>query len=32
MCPVAVDLFEDSGKHVALAQVNYLRLDQMPRR
>jgi uncharacterized protein (TIGR00369 family) len=26
MCPVAVDLFDAVGKHVAVAQVNYMRL------
>lgn len=32
MCPVAVDLFDASGKHVAVAQVNYILLDKMPAR
>jgi acyl-coenzyme A thioesterase PaaI-like protein len=32
MCPVAVELFDTSGKLVAVAQVNYLLLDKMPRR
>jgi len=32
MCPVAVDLFEVTGKHVAVAQVNYILLDKMPTR
>jgi uncharacterized protein (TIGR00369 family) len=32
MCPVAVDLFDTSGKLVAVAQVNYMLLDKMPRR
>ena len=27
LCPVAVDLFDAVGKHVAVAQVNYMRLD-----
>ncbi|NNG01085.1 MAG: PaaI family thioesterase [Desulfobacteraceae bacterium] len=27
MCPVAVDLFDDNRKHVAVAQVNYILLD-----
>ncbi|HUF48929.1 MAG TPA: PaaI family thioesterase [Vicinamibacterales bacterium] len=32
MCPVAVDLYDAAGTHVAVAQVNYMRLDDMPRR
>ena len=32
MCPVAVDLFDATGKLVAVAQVNYLLLDRMPSR
>lgn len=32
MCPVAVDLFDAAGKHVAVAQVNYILLDKMPTR
>jgi len=32
MCPVAVDLFDASGTLVAVAQVNYMLLDRMPRR
>lgn len=32
LCPVAADLFDASGRHVALAQVNYMLLDKMPRR
>lgn len=32
MCPVAVDLFDAGGKHVAVAQVNYILLDKMPGR
>ena len=32
MCPVAVDLFDAGGKHVAVAQVNYMLLDKMPGR
>ena len=32
LCPVAVDLFDVDGKHVAIAQVTYMRLDTMPRR
>ena len=32
MCPVTVDLFDADGTHVALAQVNYIRLPKMPGR
>ena len=32
MCPVSVDLFDAGGKHVAWAQVNYMRLESMPAR
>ena len=32
MCPVTVDLFDDAGTQVALAQVNYIRLDRVPTR
>ena len=32
MCPVAVDLFDASGKLVAVAQVNYMLLDRLPGR
>ena len=32
MCPVAVDLLDESGTLVAVAQVNYMLLDGMPRR
>jgi uncharacterized protein (TIGR00369 family) len=32
MCPVAVDLFDAAGKHVAVAQVNYMLLDKIPQR
>ena len=32
MCPVAVDLFDADGKLVAVAQVNYMLLDKMPKR
>jgi len=32
MCPVAVDLLDAAGKHVAVAQVNYILLDKMPAR
>ena len=30
MCPVAVDLYDEAGKHVAVAQVNYMLLDGLP--
>lgn len=32
MCPVAVDIFDAAGKHIAVAQVNYMLLDKMPAR
>ena len=32
MCPVAVDLFDAAGKLVAVAQVNYMLLDKLPKR
>jgi uncharacterized protein (TIGR00369 family) len=33
LCPVAVDLYEaDSGKHVAVAQVTYMRLPSLTKR
>lgn len=32
MCPVAVDLFDATGKLVAVAQVNYILLDKLPTR
>ncbi len=32
MCPVAVDLLDSAGKLVAVAQVNYMLLESMPRR
>jgi uncharacterized protein (TIGR00369 family) len=32
MCPVAVDVLDDAGKLVAVAQVNYMLLDKMPKR
>jgi uncharacterized protein (TIGR00369 family) len=32
MCPVSVDLTDDAGTLVAIAQVNYMLLDKMPRR
>ncbi len=30
LCPVAVDLFDQSGKKVAVAQVTYIRLTKRP--
>ena len=32
MCPVAIDLVDESGTLVAVAQVNYMLLDRMPGR
>ncbi len=32
LCPVAVDLFDDKGAPVAVAQVTYMRLPNMPDR
>lgn len=32
ICPIHVDLFDAAGKHVALAQVTYMRLEKMPKR
>lgn len=32
MCPVTVDLFDAAGTLVAIAQVNYMRLERMPSR
>ena len=32
MCPVTVDLHDAEGKHVAVAQVNYMRLAEIPGR
>lgn len=33
LCPVTVDLYEaESGKHVAVAQVTYMRLPKIPAR
>lgn len=29
LCPVSVDLFDAAGKHVAVAQVNYIILDNL---
>lgn len=30
--PVHVDLYDDQGRHIALAQVTYMRLEKMPKR
>lgn len=30
LCPVAVDLFDEQGRHVAVAQVSYILLDPQP--
>ena len=30
MCPVSVDLFDSTKKHVAVAQVNYILIDSLP--
>jgi uncharacterized protein (TIGR00369 family) len=32
LCPVAVDLFDADRKHIAVAQVTYIRLPAMPAR
>ena len=32
LCPVAVDLFDERGTHIAVAQVTYMRLNKMPKR
>jgi uncharacterized protein (TIGR00369 family) len=32
LCPVAVDLFDTNGTHIAVAQVGYIRLDKIPER
>ncbi len=32
ICPIHVDLYDAAGKHVALAQVTYMRLEKMPAR
>ncbi len=32
LCPVAVDLFDSSGRHCAVAQVTYMLLDRIPKR
>jgi len=30
LCPTAVDLYDTSGRHVAVAQVTYIRLGDLP--
>ena len=30
LCPVSVDLYDTTKKHIALAQVNYILLDRLP--
>jgi uncharacterized protein (TIGR00369 family) len=30
LCPVSVDLYDAAGKHVAVAQVNYMLIDSLP--
>lgn len=30
LCPVSVDLYDATGKHVAVAQVNYFLIDSLP--
>jgi len=30
MCPVSVDLYDETKKHVAVAQVNYILIDSLP--
>ena len=32
LVPVHVDLYDDQDRHVALAQVTYMRLEKMPKR
>ena len=32
LCPVSVDLFDSNGTQVAVAQVNYIRLERIPKR
>ena len=32
LCPVAIDLFDTKGTHVAVAQANYMRLSRQPKR
>ena len=32
MCPVAVELFDAAGKLLAVAQVNYMLLEKLPKR
>jgi acyl-coenzyme A thioesterase PaaI-like protein len=29
LCPVAVDLFDEDGRQVAVAQVNYILIDSL---
>ena len=31
LCPVSVDLYDATKKHVAVAQVNYILIDSLPR-
>jgi uncharacterized protein (TIGR00369 family) len=30
LCPAAVDMYDTSGRHVAVAQVTYIRLGEIP--
>jgi len=30
LCPAAVDMYDTSGRHVAVAQVTYIRLGELP--
>ena len=30
LCPAAIDLFDDAGRQVAVAQVTYMLLDNNP--
>ena len=32
LVPIHVDLYDDQGRHIALAQVTYMRLERMPKR
>ena len=32
LVPIHVDLYDDQGRYVALAQVTYMRLERMPKR
>lgn len=32
LCPVTIDIHDQAGVHVAVAQVTYMRLDRMPAR